>query len=129
MDINAIRDFQNVVQSCDMMDIAQVGPSFTWTNCQEENPISKKLDRVMANSCWISAFPQSFATFESGGLSDHLRMHVQLRDIPQSNMKPFKFFTHVTNHPRFLEVVARVWNETPPLFHSRSALGKFQEKL
>lgn len=44
-------------------------------------------------------------------------------------LKPFKFFTHVTNHPRFLKVVARVWNESPSLFHSRSALSKFQKKL
>ncbi|KAH0928385.1 hypothetical protein HID58_014112, partial [Brassica napus] len=119
----------DVVEKCDMVDLAQVGPSFTWTNCQEENPISKKLDRVMVNSCWISSFPQSFVSFESGGVSDHLRMHTQLRDVPQGNMKPFKFFTHLTNHPRFLEVVARVWNESEPIFHSRSALRKLQEKL
>ncbi|KAH0903606.1 LOW QUALITY PROTEIN: hypothetical protein HID58_043109 [Brassica napus] len=29
----------------------------------------------------------------------------------------------------FLEVVERAWNESPPLFHSPSALGMFQEKL
>ncbi|KAL0657477.1 hypothetical protein Bca4012_078062 [Brassica carinata] len=129
VDRNAIKDFQDVVLKCDMMDIAKVGPTFTWTNCQDDNPISKKLDRVMANTSWINVFPQSFATFEAGGVSDHLRMHVQLRDISRSNAKPFKFFTHVTNHPRFLEVVGRIWNESPPLFHSRAALGKLQEKL
>ncbi|KAH0859375.1 LOW QUALITY PROTEIN: hypothetical protein HID58_087636, partial [Brassica napus] len=129
VDRNAIKDFQDVVLKCDMMDIAQVGPTFTWTNCKDENPISKKLDRVMANSSWINAFPQSFATFESGGVSDHLRMHIQLRDMSPSNAKPFKFFTHLTSHPRFLEVVGRIWHESPPLFHSRAALGKLQEKL
>ncbi|KAH0867071.1 hypothetical protein HID58_074093 [Brassica napus] len=129
VDRNAIKDFQDVVLKCDMMDIAQVGPTFTWTNCQAENPISKKLDRVMANSSWINAFPQSFATFESGGVSDHLRMHIQLRDMSPSNAKPFKFFTNLTSHPRFLEVVGRIWHEAPPLFHSRAALGKLQEKL
>lgn len=71
-----------MVQKCDMMDLAQVGPSFTWTNSQDENPISKKLDRVMINSCWINKFPHSFTSFESGGVSDHLRMHTQLRDAP-----------------------------------------------
>lgn len=128
-DHNAIRDFQEVVQSCDMIDLAQVGPSFTWTNCQDENPISKKLDRVMANSSWVNAFPHSFATFESGGVSDHMCMHTQFREVTQGNMKPFKFFNHVASHPRFLEVVSRVWNETEPLFHSRSALRRFYEKL
>lgn len=129
MDMNAIREFQDVVEKCDMMDLAQVGPSFTWSNCQNDNPISKKLDRVMINSVWINEFPHSFVTFESGGVSDHMRMHTQLRNVPPVNMKPFKFFNHLTGHPKFLEVVERVWNKSPPLFHSRSALGMFQEKL
>lgn len=29
----------------------------------------------------------------------------------------------------FLEVVSQVWNSTAPLFHSRTALKKLQEKL
>lgn len=124
-DRSSIRDFQNVVLSCDMVDLAQVGPCYTWSNSQDDNPISKKLDRVMVNSFWLQAFPQSYATFESGGVSDHLRIHVLLREAPQGNMKPFKFFTHTTSHPRFLEVVDRIWNQTAPLYHSRSALQLF----
>ena len=128
-DRSSIRDFQNVVLLCDMVDLAQVGPCYTWSNSQYDNPISKKLDRVMVNSYWLQAFPQSYATFESGGVSDHLCMHVLLREAPQGNMKPFKFFTHTTSHPRFLEVVDRIWNQTAPLYHSRSALQLFHEKL
>lgn len=112
-----------------MVDLAQVGPRFTWTNCQDDNPISKKLDRVMVNSCWLNKFPQSYTTFESGGVSDHSRMHNLLRAAPQGNLKPFKFFNHTINHPRFLEVVGRVWNESAPIFHSRTALKRPQEKL
>lgn len=128
-DRSSIRDFQNVVLSCDMVDIAQVSPCYTWSNSQDDNPMSKKLDRVMVNSYWLQAFPQSYATLESGGVSDHLRMHVLLREAPQGNMKPFKFFTHTTSHPRFLEVVDRIWNQTAPLYHSRFALQLFQTKL
>ena len=62
-------------------------------------------------------------------MSDHLRMHIQLRAAPQENMKPFKFFNHTASHPRFLEVVASVWNESALLYHSWSALKFFQEKL
>ena len=72
MDMNAIKDFQDMVQNCDMMDLAQIGPSFTWSNYQDDNPISKELDRVMVNSRWITDVPLSYVTFESGGVSDHL---------------------------------------------------------
>ncbi|KAJ4889497.1 Endonuclease/exonuclease/phosphatase protein [Raphanus sativus] len=45
-------------------------------------------------------------TMAAGGVSDHLRMWTQLRPSTPTNRKPFKFFTHVINHPQFLEVVA-----------------------
>lgn len=64
-DHSAIQNFQNIVQNCDMMDLASAGPAFTWTKCQDDNPISKKLDRVMVNTCWINAFPHSYTKFES----------------------------------------------------------------
>lgn len=55
-DRNAICGFQNVALMCDMVDLAQVGPRHTWKNCQEDNSISKRLDRVMVNSYWLNAF-------------------------------------------------------------------------
>lgn len=128
MDRNSIREFQNAVHNCDMMDLAQVGPSFMWSNCQDANLISKNLDRVMVNTCWINEFPNFFATFESGGVSDHMRLHIHLRAATPRNSKPFKFFNHTATHPRYLEVVANVWNESDLMFHSRSALKMFQEK-
>lgn len=121
----AMRDFQDAVRRCGLDDLAQVGSIFTWTNRQPDNLISKKLDRVLINGQWLTTFPVSFATFEAGGVSDHLRVWTQLRPLEQSNRKPFKFFSHVTTHPRFLEVVDTIWNSQAPLYHSRSALKFF----
>ncbi|KAJ4916863.1 hypothetical protein Rs2_02413 [Raphanus sativus] len=56
-------------------------------------------------------------------------MWTQLRLSAPTNRKPFKFFTHVINHPQFLEVVGNIWNSQEPLFHSRSALKLFHSKL
>ncbi|XP_009119170.2 uncharacterized protein LOC103844146 [Brassica rapa] len=125
----AMREFQDVVRRCGLDDLAQVGSLFTWTNRQPDTPISKKLDRVLVNGQWLSSFPVSFATFEAGGVSDHLRFWTQLQPPEPTNRKPFKFFTHVTTHPRFLEVVANIWNSQEPLYHSRTALKRFHSKL
>ena len=125
----AIREFQDIIRSCDLVDIPHTGPEFTWINSQEGNPIRKKLDRAMGNSSWISRFEQSHTLFEAGGVSDHSRMVTIVHDNPVENQKPFKFFTHVVSHPQFLEVVDQVWNSTAPLFHSRTALKKLQDKL
>ncbi|KAG2292777.1 hypothetical protein Bca52824_039446 [Brassica carinata] len=83
----------------------------------------------MVDICWINASPHSYTTFESGDVSDHMLMHTQLREVPHGNIKSFKFFNHVASHPRFLEVVSRVWNDIEPMFHSRSAVRRFYEKL
>lgn len=88
---SAMRDFQDAVRYCGLTDLAQVGSVFTWINRQEENPISKKLDRVLVNSQWLSAYPVSFTTFEAGGVSDHLRIWTQLKPAEPTNRKPFKF--------------------------------------
>ena len=58
-----------------------------------------------------------------------MRCWTQLRPTKPTNRKPFKFFNHVTGHPRFLEVVDHGWNSTEPLYHSRSALKIFHSKL
>lgn len=83
----------------------------------------------MGNNCWISKFQQSHVLFEEGGVSDHARMATMLRSAGSVNPKPFNLFTHVANHPLFIEVVNRVWNVTPPLYHSRSTLKRFHDKL
>ncbi|KAH0911757.1 hypothetical protein HID58_035078 [Brassica napus] len=70
----AIREFQDIVNVCDLVDLAQSGPLFTWTNSQDNNPISKNLDIVMGNNCWILKFQQSYVLFEVGGVLDHARM-------------------------------------------------------
>lgn len=108
-----IREFQEIVRLCDLVYLAHSEPQYTWTNNQDVNPISKKLDRVMGNNCWLSQFQQSHVAFEKGGVSDHSRMVTSLRTTTQGNTKPFKFFTHVASHPEFLAVVSQVWNSTP----------------
>lgn len=47
---SAIREFQDIIRSCDIIDIPYYGLNFTWKNSQDDNPISKKLDRVMGNT-------------------------------------------------------------------------------
>ncbi|XP_024006446.1 uncharacterized protein LOC112082955 [Eutrema salsugineum] len=120
-DQSAMRDFQQFVTDCEVMDLGYVGSQFTWLNQQEENPIGKKLDRALVNNA-CSIFPQSFAAFETNGISDHARCVIWLDNNVTDKHHHFQFF-------KFLETVNQVWRETPPLFHYRSALHRFHRKL
>lgn len=129
LNISGMRDFQNVASFCNLMDISSSGPSYTWINNQDSNPIGKKLDRALINPEWLNSFPQSYASFEAGGISDHSRCVIHLRPPNADHRKPFRFFNFMAGHPLFLPTVAQVWTETSPLYHSRVTLSLFHKKL
>ena len=56
-----MQEFQHAVSTCNLMDLASLGSTFTWTNSQPTNPIAKKLDRVLVNDVWFTQFSQSYA--------------------------------------------------------------------
>lgn len=124
-----MRDFQNVVSLCDLVDLSSSGPNYTWINNQDDNPISKKLDRALTNPAWLSIFPQSHVSFEAGGISDHLRCVIHLSSTNLNHRKPFRFFDFMATHDHFLPTVAQVWSVSGPLYHSRAALSMFHHKL
>ncbi|KAG7579308.1 Reverse transcriptase domain [Arabidopsis thaliana x Arabidopsis arenosa] len=129
---SGMRDFQNVVTYCDISDMASHGPLFTWSNRRDNDPILKKLDRVMVNEVWTQAFPHSYNVFEAGGCSDHLRCRISLNDGAGEIVKgprPFKFVNAVIEMEEFQPMVQEYWSQTEPLFMSTSTLFRFSKKL
>lgn len=43
--------------------------------------------------------------------------------------KPFRFFNYLKEHEEFLPTVAKLWESTESLHHSRASLGMFHKKL
>lgn len=56
-----MRDFNEIVQYFSLLDIASHGPCYTWCNKRSEGLVLKKLDRVLFNDSWLTAYPQSYA--------------------------------------------------------------------
>ncbi|KAG7536617.1 hypothetical protein ISN44_As13g005530 [Arabidopsis suecica] len=69
-------------------------------------------ERDSEEGWFVVARRGALATFEMGGVSDHTRFWVQVREPPQRNKRPFQFFNHVALHPQFSEVVAQIWSTT-----------------
>lgn len=74
-----MRDFQNVVRYCSLNDMKSHGTLLTWCNKKDEELICKKLDRVLVNDTWITAYPQSYSVFEAERCSDHLRCQIRIQ--------------------------------------------------
>lgn len=124
-----MRHFQEVVSDCGLTDLPYDGAQFTWWNSRSEDPIGKKIDRALVNNAWLSCYPQSYAHFEAGGVSDHARCYIRCSSIQNEARKPFRFFNYLTEHPDFLHTVAEVWNSSNTIHQSRAALSSFHKKL
>lgn len=124
-----MRQFQEVVTDCSVTDLAYTGAIYTWWNKRTEDPIGKKLDRALVNGEWLSRYPQSFAHFEAGGISDHARCLIRTTGPVNETRKPFRFFNCLAEHQEFLPIVKEVWEVDAPLIHSRTALSRFHSKL
>ena len=90
------------IQEADLFEARSKGLPFTWRNCQDDNPISKKIDHVLLNSAWAEQFPDSFSEFLDPLQSDHAPCLVRMPSLQRRVVKPFKFFHHVIDHPSFL---------------------------
>ncbi|XP_074305112.1 uncharacterized protein LOC141640050 [Silene latifolia] len=71
-DLADILDFNECILKFQLDDINGSGCDFTWTNKQDDSTrVWSKLDRVVANSSWLSNFPTTHVTFLPAGVSDH----------------------------------------------------------
>ncbi|XP_038999482.1 uncharacterized protein LOC120125037 [Hibiscus syriacus] len=109
-----MKDFQDFTHDLLLQDHHFFGPSFTWSNKQQQSFLAKKLDRVLINSTWVNTFHNSFVEFLALGVSDHCMALVWInREVQANRPKPFKFFNFWTLHPNFLNEVRQSWQ--PPI--------------
>ncbi|KAG5408313.1 hypothetical protein IGI04_004632 [Brassica rapa subsp. trilocularis] len=98
------------LQDAQLFEAQAKGLPFTWRNCQDDNPISTRIDHAFINQTWSSSFPDSFADFLDPSQSDHAPCLFRMPAIRRQVIKPFKFFHHVIDHPEYAETVTEAWN-------------------
>lgn len=126
---SGMRDFEDVIQHCRLLDMGYQGPKFTWCNKRNEGIICKQLDRILINEKWLHNRNQAYGVFEAGGCSDHLRGRFHLTTQAVGKKRPFKFTNTVADMPELLDTVADYWKDCQPLFQSTSALYRFSKSL
>ena len=126
---HGMREFQEMVRYCSMIDMSFQGPKFMWTNKRDTELICKKLDRTLVNLAWVQTLPQSHCVFETGGCSDHLRCRIQIRGNVLKLKRPFKFINVVAELHDFLPLVEKCWADAPEIYNSTSAIFRLSKKL
>ncbi|KAH1098327.1 hypothetical protein J1N35_015248 [Gossypium stocksii] len=78
-----MEEFRDFVSLLEVTNLGAVGSTFTWSNLQQSNFITKKLDRVLVNSFWLLEFSYSHAKFLAPEVSDHCPS-VALKEVETS---------------------------------------------
>ncbi|GKV04889.1 hypothetical protein SLEP1_g16984 [Rubroshorea leprosula] len=91
--------------------IGPKGAYFTWSNKQGENDrLWCKLDRVMANTTWVSAFPNTSVVFLNPQSSDHSPSLVTVDVLMNEKPRPFRFCNAWSKDDNFLDLVREAWS-------------------
>ena len=105
--------FKDCHQSAGLGHVKTLGDAFTWYNNRPEQPIFKRLDRMVANKEWFGTFMDSFVLVKSRGLMDHNPLFLSVPMTLQRSRKPFQFFNFMKDFPQFQSTVHSAWHSQP----------------
>ncbi|XP_074363513.1 uncharacterized protein LOC141704083 [Apium graveolens] len=102
--------FKDCLNDNGLESLRTVGDNYTWTNKRLNDPVFKRLDRMVANSAWFNAFTEGSVFVKNRGIMDHNPLlfvePMQLRKFG----KPFQFFNYMIEIPGFLDIVSFAWS-------------------
>lgn len=91
--------FNDMIQTCEMVELPSTGNSFTWAGKKYDLWIQSKLDRCFANKEWFRTFPVSNQAFLAKRESDHRPVLISLVDSKEIYKGSFRFDKRLLNKP------------------------------
>ncbi|KAA3462149.1 reverse transcriptase [Gossypium australe] len=110
-----MEDFRNTLQECQLFDIGFSGRWFTWErgNLPETN-IRERLDRGVANTNWISMFPDAKIRHLVHSTSDHCPLLISTENEEcQKRSETFRFEAWWVLEETFEAEVKSIWEANP----------------
>ncbi|XP_074293471.1 uncharacterized protein LOC141620522 [Silene latifolia] len=105
-----MKDFQECVATCGLMDIPATGAFFTWTNKHEPGElVLSRIDRVLITDEWFQEFPDTTTVFHPEGLFDHCPCIINQSSVMERKKGCFRYFNMWGKDPEFLMTVQEVW--------------------
>ncbi|KAL0561777.1 hypothetical protein IC582_002218 [Cucumis melo] len=105
-----MEEFDLAIRDADLVEPSVQGNWFTWTSKVQGSGMLRRLDRVLVNDEWLSAWPTMRINVLPWGISDHSPTLFYPSFQVNSRVVSFRFFNHWVEEPSFIEVVARMWS-------------------
>ena len=106
-----MQSFKDCVQTAGLGHIKTMGDKFTWYNNRPEDPIFKRLDRMLANKEWFASFTDSLVFVKHRGIMDHAPLILTVPMTLQRLKKQFQFFNFMVEIPEFQASVRQAWSQ------------------
>ena len=113
--IRDMEDFQRCLEESNLSDMDIRGTFFSWSNRRPEDPILRKLDRMICSEKWREIYPEAVSVFEAPGDSDHSPAVVSFSSASQARKCSFKHFSFLSSHLRFLSEIRKTREEPIPV--------------
>ncbi|KAL2527111.1 Uncharacterized protein Adt_12165 [Abeliophyllum distichum] len=118
-DRRSMEDFSNMIMACGVEDV-NCRSQFTWSNGR----MWEKLDRILVNYQWNSAFEDFKAEVLNRDTSDHCPILIHCSPPSIKPKSSFRFQSIWCHHEGLLEIVKQNW-DTPLTPYSKGLFGFF----
>ncbi|XP_050946571.1 uncharacterized protein LOC127151191 [Cucumis melo] len=104
-----MEDFDLAIRDADLVEPSVQVNWFTWTSKVHGSRMLRRLDRILVNDEWLSAWPTLLVNVLPWGIFYHSPILFYPSFQQNSRVVSFRFFNHWLEDPSFIEVVARMW--------------------
>ncbi|KAL0356051.1 UNVERIFIED_CONTAM: hypothetical protein Sradi_4052000 [Sesamum radiatum] len=103
----AMEDFSVCLRNTGLLHVPMQGETYTWHNCSDgARSLWKRLDRMLANEQWLSAWPNIVCLSSTPRTSDHSPLIIRGYSPPIS-VRVIRFENYLAKQPGFLDLVTR----------------------
>ncbi|KAL0293601.1 UNVERIFIED_CONTAM: hypothetical protein Sradi_6928500 [Sesamum radiatum] len=105
----SMTEFRNCIRDSGLVPLPFTGCPFTWHNCSDgPRSLWKRLDRMLANTSWMDAWPSSSYISALPSTSDHSPLILAGMNRGEEHVV-FRFDNYLAHLPGFLTSVEDIW--------------------
>ncbi|XP_057760601.1 uncharacterized protein LOC130980978 [Arachis stenosperma] len=129
----SIQDFNDFINSGNLMDLGYEGEKFTWCNRQfGGNLIRERLHRVLVSRSWREEFPNAYVTHLEDFGSDHRPLLLCEERQIRKNKRRFRFQERWCENEDVVNLIKQAWKheiEGSSMFRLAGKLKHCRHKL